>query len=146
VLQITSTTSITVASGGLVLAPGSGGPQDGTRGEGGGSGGALLFEAPNVTIAGALAANGGGGSDATNLGADSTGPGQAAGGGAGGGGSFDTTTNGADGTNGAGAALGGGGGGAGRIRLNTASGAANVTGVVSPSTSSACGTQGTLQP
>jgi hypothetical protein len=145
-LQITSTSSISVAAAGLVLAPGSGGTQDGQRGGGGGTGGAILLEAPNVTIAGALAANGAGGGDAANFGGDSTGPAQAAGGGAGGGGSFDTTTTGQDGTNGAGSANGAGGGGAGRIRINTASGAASVTGAVSPALSTPCATQGTLMP
>lgn len=143
-LQITSTTSISVSTAGVVLAPGEGGGQDGTAGGGGGSGGALLLEAPMVTVAGVMAANGGGAGDANDLGNDSTGTAQAAGGGAGGGGSFGATVTGANGTN-AGNALGGGGGGAGRIRLNTSSGTASLTGSVSP-TAAACLTQGTLMP
>jgi hypothetical protein len=42
--------------------------------------------------------------------------------------------------------FGGGGGGAGRIRVNSTSGAAIVTGVVSPSLTTACATQGMIAP
>ena len=40
---------------------------------------------------------------------------------------------------------GGGGGGAGRIRLNTATGSAQITGLVSPALSTPCVSQGKLQ-
>jgi hypothetical protein len=40
----------------------------------------------------------------------------------------------------------GGGGGAGRIHLNSAGGAATITGVLSPALTSACVSQGSLTP
>ena len=40
---------------------------------------------------------------------------------------------------------GAGGGGAGRIRINTKSGQAVITGKVSPATTTPCATQGTLR-
>jgi hypothetical protein len=40
--------------------------------------------------------------------------------------------------------IGGGGGGAGRIRLNSTGGAATITGVLSPTLTTACVSQGAL--
>lgn len=108
-----------------------------------GSGGAILLEAKDVIIGGTLAANGGG------AGVMSGGAGQLS----------DTPTPGngpLDGTGGAGTQIDGrngtvldtkvgrGGGGAGRIRINTLSGQATITGVVSPALTTPCATEGTL--
>lgn len=110
--------------------------------EGGGSGGAILLEAPTVTILGAIAANGGAGATATGAtgGLDATPSDQPALGG--GNGSAGAMINGADGVSG----FASGGGGAGRIRINTTTGAATVTGIVSPSLSpvTPCATQGRI--
>jgi hypothetical protein len=63
----------------------------------------------------------------------------------GGAGSAGSTINGSAGSGGASNGQnGGGGGGAGRIRINTSSGSATITGIVSPSMSTSCATQGTL--
>ncbi|HEX5059525.1 MAG TPA: hypothetical protein VFV99_09205, partial [Kofleriaceae bacterium] len=129
-LQIVSNTRIVVQTGG-VNAGGCGGKQgtgNGDTGGGGGAGGAILFEAPTVTIAAALAANGGGGGGGGGNGSTT----------AGGNGSLDRTpaaagtgnSNGEGGGSGAAANIapgpggntgnpGGGGGGIGRIRINT---------------------------
>jgi hypothetical protein len=40
--------------------------------------------------------------------------------------------------------LAGGGGGAGRIRINTASGSATITGIVSPDPTTSCVSQGKI--
>jgi hypothetical protein len=124
---------------------------------GGGSGGAILLEAPTVKVLGSLTANGGGGGAP---GGESGKPGErtatpATGGRNaasinGGDGSAGTQV---DGTSGAlntmppndGTGSASGAGGAGRVRINTRSGAAEVTGLVSPALGSACGTQGTLR-
>lgn len=110
-----------------------------------GSGGAILLEAKDVIIGGTLAANGGGGGGS----ATSSRRGQLS----------DTPTPGGgslDGTGGAGTQIdgqngtvldtkvGSGGGGAGRIRINTLSGQATITGVVSPALTTPCATMGTL--
>ena len=134
-LQLASNTSVTIGSNGGINAGGCGGgntANDGNGGGGGGgAGGAILIEAPVVTIDGALAVNGGaGGGDPTN----------------GAPGSLDRTaaTNGNDGggDGAAGATLkgqdaqsnpGGGGGGTGRIRLESRTGSIQVTGTMSPS-------------
>jgi hypothetical protein len=145
-IQIVAGQSITITPYGGINAGGGGGENVDDY-AGGGSGGAILLEAPTVTIAGNLAANGGGGMSGFASGADATGNATAAAGGSpyGGAGSAGTTTSGANGTAGTGAnAVGGGGGGAGRIRINTASGSATITGIVSPALSTPCATQGTL--
>lgn len=95
-LQISSPVSISIASTATINAGGGGGSGGGaglSGGGGGGSGGELFFEAPTITNAGTLVANGGGG------------------GGGGSGGSGGTpTTSGSDGNPGPGAAMGGTGG------------------------------------
>ncbi len=132
-IQLVSNTSITINATGGINAGGCGakGAPGGSNdaGGGGGAGGTIVFEAPTVTIAGALAVNGGSGSDENS-------DGEA--------GKLDrtrATASGGDG--GAGNVPGGGpggtdeggGGGIGRIRVNTRSGTATVmdTAVLSPS-------------
>jgi hypothetical protein len=154
-IQIVAGQSITVGPYGSINAGGRGSGYNG-----GGSGGAILLEAPTVVVQGALAANGGGGSsgqlslvpgaagnpsDEPALGGeDSNVDGGVS---TGGNGSAGTVLN---GTNGGppeeGYWGGSGGGGAGRIRINTATGFANiVTGsIISPDPSTLCMTQGTL--
>ena len=118
---------------------------------GGGSGGAILLEAPMVVIRGNLAANGGGGASPQGVGAVATadanpalggGTGTDGGQSIGGPGSAGTTINGGDAV--AGTSSASGGGGAGRIRINTASGSATISGLLSPDVSTACITQGTI--
>jgi hypothetical protein len=164
-IEIVAGQSITVGLFGHIHAGGQGGTYETA---GGGSGGAILLEAPTVIIHGTLAANGGGGIGIGNLdgwsnGADGNPSAQPALGGVdgldggtatGGIGSAGTTVNGGNGgppdPNGTGA--GSGGGGAGRIRINTASGSATIddgdggTSNVSPALSTPCATQGTLGP
>jgi hypothetical protein len=135
-LEIAAGMSIDVGIQGSINAGGTGaaGPTHSGSGNSGGSGGALLLEAPTVSIRGAIATNGGGGGS----GPIGTANDQPAGNG-----SAGTQINGGPGPD-------GGGGGAGRIRINTASGAATITGIVSPSLEpgpdggSPCATQGTL--
>jgi hypothetical protein len=148
-IQISAGTSITVGSLGVLNVAGYGGTN--TSGGGGGSGGGILLEAPQVTIDGIVAANGGG----AGLGsANSSGSGQtgqpstqpAAGGAATeGSGAAGTTINGGAGSYSNGHA-GSGGGGAGRIRINTMSGAATLgtSAIVSPAATTMCTTQGTI--
>jgi hypothetical protein len=125
-----------------------------THGHGGGSGGSILLEAPIVEMAGVLAANGGGGGGGT-YGASAAEDGiwsemRAAGGydptsiAPGGAGSGGAEINGEDGRRGTDDKASGGGGGAGRIRINTSTGEATITGKVSPALSTACATQGKL--
>jgi hypothetical protein len=92
---------------------------------GGGSGGALLLEAPEVRVDGALTANGGSGD----------------GGGAGAAGASGDRVDGK-----AGEARNGGGGGAGRIRILTRTGKATLgaDAVVSPALTTPCASQGKL--
>jgi hypothetical protein len=142
-LQITATGVIHVGGG-----PGAWG------GSGGGSGGAILLEAPEVNVAGTLAANGGGGgggSSGGDDGSDASPDANFASGGPGvddangGNGAAADAIDGSPGAEGTGSARGGGGGGAGRIRINTDSGEATLSGVVSPSADSDCVTQGTRE-
>lgn len=152
-LQLVAKNMIRVGPGGSINVGGGGSDQGGA-----GAGGALLLEAPSVQIAGKIAANGGGGGAGTGSldGKDgqlddlptSAGAGDARGGGGGAGGAGASV----DGQAGVGNSdypdgnfAGNGGGGAGRIRINTTSGAAAVTGLVSPSLAGTCGTQGTLR-
>ncbi len=161
--QLVAGTSITIRAGATVSAGGGGGYANTQGAAGAGAGGAILLEAPTVTIDGALSANGGGGGGgsaqgSSASGANATPDGTAAAGGipgtlgAGGNGSASATTAGTDGANGDmpsgfggtyGAA--GGGGGAGWLRINTRSGAASITGTLSPAPTTSCATQGTLQ-
>lgn len=158
-VELVAGTSFLLSSTGTIHVGGQRG-RGNQLGAGGGSGGAILIEAESATIAGVLAANGGGGGsgwgvkDTDSAGQDATpdnvsAPGGVSQdgtckGGAGsggdviGGGTSTFTENGWSGP-------GGGGGGAGRIRINTRSGAATITGTLSPSAKTPCFTQGTLQ-
>lgn len=157
-LQLVAKNSVTVAAGGSIHVGGGGGEFGGAaltqEAAGGGSGGAILLEAAAVTVAGTLAANGGGGGEGAlgNAGADASGDDQPALGGNdvtkgsnGGNGSAGASVDGTAGAVMAGFTAGAGGGGAGRIRINTKSGAAILTAAtLSPATSTPCATQGTL--
>jgi hypothetical protein len=158
-IQLGARTSITIAVGASINVGGGGGEFGGeTSGQGasgGGSGGAILLEAPAVTIAGTLAANGGGGGGGTSShvpsGANGSASATAAAGGVsegispGGGGSAGAHIDGSNGSDTATRTAGGGGGGAGRIRINTATGVAAVTGAtLSPAATTPCVTQGKL--
>lgn len=147
-IQLVAAKSITVGTAGYVSVGGGGG---GANGGGAGSGGAILIEAPEVTINGVLAANGGGGAIFNGGSPGQAGqPGAAAALGSAataGTGSAGDTIDGGDGSNTGNAnASGGGGGGAGRIRINTETGEASVgsSATLSPSASTECVTQGTL--
>jgi hypothetical protein len=149
-IQISAGASVLVGTNGVISVPGYGAVDSFG---GGGSGGAILLEAPMVTINGALAANGGSGDAGGGRphGQNGTATIQPAVDSAhwGGNGSADTTIDGAPGTVDPGGNyynVGGGGGGAGRIRINTTSGAATLgpSAVVSPATSTKCTTQGML--
>jgi hypothetical protein len=160
-VQLVSGTSITIAAGGVIALGGGGGSSGTDTGgygaSGGGSGGAALLEAPTVTVAGIISANGGSGGggaggmaspDSTDNATPAPG-GQVGTTGAGGTGSAAATITG--GAGGAGDAVGGsyspgaGGGGAGYIRINTSTGVATLTsGTLSPAAGTTCTTQGTL--
>jgi hypothetical protein len=157
-IQLDAATSITIGAAASINAGGAGGSYVyggglSGNGAGGGSGGAILLEAPTVSVTGILAANGGGGgagmANGTNATANVTpAPGGSSIGAKGGSGSGGTTINGGPATTGNATggdtnAEGGGGGGAGRIRINTKSGAATISGTLSPSTGT-CTSQGTL--
>lgn len=152
-LQLTAGTRIRVMTAGRISVGGGGGR---SNGGGAGSGGALLLEAPSLVVAGILAANGGGGaifnggaSGQAGMATETRALGSVA---TAGQGSSATDVNGTDGTVAAEGEVtvnspnsaGGGGGGAGRIRLNTTSGAAMTTGKLSPALTTECATQGTL--
>ncbi len=156
-IQLIAGTSITVDASGVIHVGAGGGAFGGISGQeaaGGGSGGSILLESRVVSIAGTLAANGGGGGAGSSVnvpgGANATGNATAAAGGpgasAGGVGSAAAITKGSDGTFTAGNAGGGGGGGAGRIRINTKTGQATLSGTLSPAASTPCTTQGTVAP
>jgi hypothetical protein len=139
--------SISISLTGVINVGGTGGHANGGAG---GSGGALLLEAPAVAVHGTLAANGGGG--ALNNGGSSGQSGQpgdsaALGSGVTGGvGSAGAVANGGDGSleNGSNNSSGGGGGGAGRIRINTKAGKADLSGAtLSPAATTPCMTEGT---
>jgi hypothetical protein len=146
-IEIVAGQEITIGALGAINAGGGGGYEEAA----GGSGGAILLEAPAVYVSGTLAANGGGGGENVGSGADGTAnatpaPGY---GGIGGMGSAGTAIKGSNGLVPDGSSsFGGGGGGGGRIRINTATGTANISSgaVISPSMSPAtpCATQGTL--
>jgi hypothetical protein len=139
-----------------IINMGGGGLLGNSFGVGGGSGGAILLEAPTVTVRGVLAANGAGGSgfygdqqdglpsDQPAVGARQDTLGRRAGQGAAGaiaqGGNAQLPTN--------SLSAGGGGGGAGRIRINTGCGGTltvSASSVVSPAESTGCFTKGGLQ-
>lgn len=157
-IQLVSATSIILTSQAKINVGGGGGT---LYGDGGGSGGAVILEAPAITMGGTIAANGGGGSS-NNIGsgnsgssgtADSTAAPGGSGSNPGGIGSAGTVIDGAAGTYndssgtiaGLGNYGGGSGGGAGRIRINTTTGQATITGTLSPALTTTCVSQGTLR-
>ncbi len=156
-IQLVSASSITLTSLAKINVGGGGGEWEGN---GGGSGGAILLEAPVVTMGGTLAANGGGGGgnaiDLDASGSCGTPDTISALGGVttadnpGGNGSAGTIIDGSDGNytgyvDPLGNYSGGGGGGAGRIRINTTTGQAGITGTLSPTASTTCVSQGKLK-
>jgi hypothetical protein len=162
VLQLVAGASITVATGGVIAVTGKGGAQFGI---GGGSGGALLLEAPLLKINGTLSANGGAGANGLTGGPDGTltaepargtkedGPGRKVT--VGGNGGAGTTPAGTAGTTTGDASSGpsdsaraGGGGGAGRIRLNSRCGAVGLgpRAIITPALCEECGSQGRITP
>jgi hypothetical protein len=156
-VQISAAGNLTVSAGSFIAAGGEGGTECGVSSDqgagGGGSGGSILLEGTTVSVAGTLAANGGGGggdyshgpgSDATPNANPARGGAAGTSGGAGGNGSAAATLSGGPGLSSQGGNAGGGGGGAGRIRINSASGAATVSGVLSPSATTSCASQGPL--
>ena len=139
-IQLVAGVQINVGIGGTVSV-GGGGVSHFAR-AGGGSGGAILLEAPSVTMAGTLAANGGAGKgdingDEARNGLPNARPAEGSEGG--GNGSAADTVDGGDGEDGL-----GGGGGAGRIRINSDPDQTTITGVISPSLSTECFSQGVL--
>jgi hypothetical protein len=141
-LQISAGGTLTVHAGAWITVNGSGGISQGNeQGEGGGSGGSILLEAPTVEIDGVLEANGGEGSDENSDGLSSPIDGGVATRSMclGGNGSVGAMPNGSAGSANA-MGYGGGGGGAGWIRIN----GTNVTVTVTPSVGSGCASQGTL--
>jgi hypothetical protein len=150
-VQVVAAGALTIKSGSFITVGGAAGPFAGLATDqnagGGGSGGSILLEATTIDVAGILAANGGGGggafagapaSDATPNATPA--PGGKAGddGAAGGAGGAGSTPKGTAGKAGKDLNSGGGGGGAGRIRMNSVSGSASVTGTVSPADSTLC--------
>jgi len=148
-VQVIAGGKLTLAATGIIHVGGAGG---GWNGGGGGSGGAILLEADELIVAGTLAANGGGGGEGDAVaGARGLNASPDAVPAPSGHGSTETDDDGGDGSaadvvdgSPGGALSGGGGGGAGRIRLNSKSGEAQVTGVLSPAADSACVSEGTL--
>jgi hypothetical protein len=141
-LQLVASVKIHVGLSGSLNLAGRGAPNYGSSG--GGSGGAILLEAPEVRVDGVLAANGGGGGAHGFDGLSSDSP--AGSNGSGGSGAAGTATDGQDGTESPGLAGGGGGGGAGRIRINTATGKVTLgpDAIISPALTTPCATEGTL--
>lgn len=156
-IELVAGGTLTLGALAVVNASGGGGNHSGATNDheeasGAGSGGAILVEATAAIIQGTLAANGGGGGGKDADGQDGSADANAALGGTdnaaaeGGSGSSASNVAGGAGTKAADSSAGGGGGGAGRIRINTASGAANVSGVVSPALTTSCASQGTIAP
>ncbi|MBV8763115.1 MAG: hypothetical protein JO257_37865 [Deltaproteobacteria bacterium] len=132
-LQLASNTSVSIGNSGGINAGGCGGgntANDGNGGGGGGgAGGAILIEAPVVTVDGSLAVNGGaGGGDTTNGAPGGLDRNMAANGDGGGAGGAAATPAGQP----AAANPGGGGGAVGRIRLESRTGTVQVNGLMSP--------------
>ncbi len=142
-IQLVSNTRIQIQATGGINAGGCGGHHSNSAtsgaGGGGGAGGTILLEAPVVVIDGGLAVNGGGGGGgeigldgeqgefSTNRAAGGNGDTNAGDGGDGGAAGNSSGQSGANDD-----AAGGGGGAVGRIRINTLSGTAQVTGFTSP--------------
>jgi hypothetical protein len=160
-IQIVAAGTITVGANAYITVGGQGAHSCiGGACSAGGSGGAILLEAPTVKVAGILAANGGAGGSGQTPGSDGlplsggTAPTAAPGGSAaagsaaaGGNGSAGAATAGSAGHAGSSTVIpGGGGGGGGWIRINTRSGLATLTGAtLSPDTTTRCATQGELR-
>ena len=157
-LQLVAGKRLYISQHGYVSCGGGGGAKGfvyaTTHGHGGGSGGSILLEAPIVEVAGVLAANGGGGGGGTH-GSSAAEDGiwgelRAAGGhdpktdAPGGAGSAGAELNGEHGRRGPDDKASGGGGGAGRIRINTSTGEAVISGKLSPALSTTCASQGEL--
>lgn len=148
-VQVVAGNVLTIAATGVIHVGGGNGMWGSS---GAGSGGAILLEAPEISVLGTLAANGGGGGEGTANGDDGFrgSPDDVAAPG----GNTGTASTDDDGGNGSAAAVidgspggktnGGGGGGAGRIRLNSTTGEAVVTGTFSPSLETECVSQGVL--
>jgi hypothetical protein len=159
-IQLVAGNSITVS--GAIHVGGKGGGAGGTymagssqEASGGGSGGAILLESQAITVSGILAANGAGGGQGNSgaRGADATpdlivamSGNDGMSGSIGGNGSAGAVLNATAGQVAAATSAGGGGGGAGWIRLNTLSGMATMTGMLSPSITTPCATQGQVAP
>lgn len=152
-LELVAGGTFTMTTGSYVNVGGGGGGFGATAG-GGGAGGSILIQATAAKIAGTLAANGGGGGGAgagldsgKNGSPDATpaagGPGAIPGAAGSGGAAID-------GESAAPPAIAnaasGGGGGAGRIRIDSKTGQADLTGaVLSPPASTPCVTQGAVK-
>jgi hypothetical protein len=155
-VQLVAGGTFMMNAGSYINVGGGGGNFGGTASQeagGGGAGGSILIEATTVSIAGILAANGGGagscgtgsedGSDGTP---NSTAAAAGAGTSAGGAGSAGGTTAGSPGTvDTAGDCAGGGGGGAGRIRINSSTPATITAATFSPTVASSCAGTGTVR-
>lgn len=159
-VQLVANGVFTLSAGGYINVGGGGGgkaPSLHQNACGGGSGGSVLIEATTVTISGIIAANGGaggGGGDTLGVsatdGLDGTPDTHAAAGGhgdsAGGAGSAGPTTIGGAGADVSGSPASGGAGAAGRIRINSMSGASTLSSTAtSPDSTTPCVTQGKLR-
>ena len=153
-IELVAGGSVTIGSTGIVNMGGGG--TSSTHGLGGGSGGAILLEAPTVAVSGVLTANGASGADEWGGGVDGPATSLPAAGARGlaGDGSAGVNLNGKDAVlmTTATAATGpaGGGGGAGRIRLNAKCGGTGLLAVgssalISPDVTTTCYSKGTLQ-
>jgi hypothetical protein len=149
-IQLVAGREIIVKSGAFIDAHGNGAVK------GGGAGGAILLEAPVVKVEGSLTANGGsGGAPGGQSGVPGNRTSTPVLGGRneenlnGGDGAAGTQIDGTDGVTNTGLPDGegsaSGAGGAGWIRINTRSGAAEISGLVSPALTTTCATQGTLR-
>lgn len=147
-VYLLSSVEIKVNATGVINASGSGGQgADGTNGGGGGggSGGMIVLDAPSVTVAGNVFANGGGGgggattsqgqSGQNPMGADMGGMGGTGSGGAGSGGSGGCRSYGAGKGGDGSAGTAGGGGGGGSVGVIKVKGQSMVSGIVSPAPS-----------
>lgn len=157
-IQLVAGNSFLLSATGTIHAGGGGGERSVFAGSGGGSGGAILIESESATISGTLSANGGGGGSGASVanfgpGGNNATPDDAPAPGGitndsaskGGRGSAADAIHGGDGESADTAYYpSGGGGGAGRVRINTKSGQATITGTVSPSMNTPCFSQGTL--
>lgn len=149
-IQLVAGQEIVLAAGSYIDAHGDGAVK------GGGAGGAVLLEAPSVKVLGSITVNGGGGGaagandgkpgDRTATPAAGGKPGDGFNGGNGGAGASPDGTDGVLNTiNTDGAGSGSGGGGAGWIRINTRTGSAEISGLLSPTMGGKCASQGTLR-